>query len=180
MASKRKSEPQKKTTKRNKKKVDNDFDSDLSDEFDTEGNGNSEILIHNDALEPLAKLPEDLLATMDKEPGKLLIAGMVTWDLTGRRDNSKVTSKIRPNLYVFNRFTDEKYRLAVSGCSSAHSVLVNMDRKALTFGESKSLKNLKFQSIIFIIFQVVISLANWGSLKSSHMKNQHSFLVLRT
>lgn len=139
MASKRKSEPVKKTAnKRNKKKVDNDFDSDLSDEFDNEGgNGNSEILIHNDALEPLAKLPEDLLATMDKEPGKLLIAGMVTWDLTGRRDNSKVTSKIRPNLCVFHRFTDEKYRLIVSGCAAAHSVIVNMDRKALTFGRNQ-------------------------------------------
>lgn len=138
MSAKRKSDqPVKKTTKRNKKKVDNDFDSDVSEEFDNEGNGNSEILIHNDALEPLTKLPEDLLASMDKEPGKLLIAGMVTWDLTGRRDNAKVNAKVRPNLWYFNRFTSEKYRLAVSGCASAHSVLVNMDRKALTFGRNQ-------------------------------------------
>lgn len=139
MSTKRKSEqPVKKTVKRNKKKVDNEFDSDLSDEFDNaEGNGNSEILIHNDALEPLAKLPDDLLASMEREPGKLLIAGMVTWDLTGRRENAKVAAKIRPNLWHFHRFTTDKYRLAVSGCSSAHSILINMDRKALSFGRNQ-------------------------------------------
>jgi alpha-tubulin suppressor-like RCC1 family protein len=140
MSSKRKSDqPVKKpTNKRNKKKVDNDFESD-SDEFGSEehGNGNSEILIHNDALEPLPALPEELLASMEREPGKLVMAGMVTWDLTGRRDNAKVNAKIRPNLWYFHRFTDEKYRLIVSGCASAHSILVNMDRKALSFGRNQ-------------------------------------------
>lgn len=110
----------------------------MSDDFDTETSGNgaaNEILIHNDALEPLAKLPEELLMSMEKDPGKLLIAGMVTWDLTGRRDNSKGNVKIRPNLWTFHRFGSEKYRLIVSGSAAAHSILVNMDRKALSFGK---------------------------------------------
>lgn len=155
MASKRKSEPVKKTTKRNKKKVDNDYDSDLSDEFNdmpAAGNGNgNEILIHNDVLEPMAKLPEELLTSMDKEPGKLLIAGQVTWDIVGRRDNSKGGIKIRPNLYNFNRFTDETYRFIVSGCASAHSAIINMDRKVLTFGKHTEIICIT-KSLIYLFF----------------------------
>lgn len=138
MASKRKSEPQKKTNKRSKKKTEDDFDSDLSDEFSEgvgNGNGNAVPLVTFDERAILPKLPEELLASRDKEPGKLLIAGMITWDIVGRRADTKGGVKIRPNLWNFHRFTDEKYRLIVSGCSSAHSVLVNMDRKALTFGK---------------------------------------------
>lgn len=135
MSSKRKSEPVKKPAKRNKKKTDKDFDSDVSSDYEDETpKQQNEILIPS---EPPKKLPDELLATFDKEPGKLLIAGMVTWDMVGKRNDTKGISKVRPNLYYFNRFTDEKYRLAVSGCSSAHSVLINMDRKALTFGRNQ-------------------------------------------
>lgn len=136
MSSKRKSEPVKKPAKRNKKKTDKDFDSDVSsDDYDQqeETPKQSEILIPS---EPPQRLPDELLASFDKEPGKLLIAGMVTWDMVGKRNDSKGATKVRPNLYYFNRFTDEKYRLAVSGCSAAHSVLVTMDRKALSFGRN--------------------------------------------
>jgi alpha-tubulin suppressor-like RCC1 family protein len=136
MASKRKSEPVKKPAKRNKKKTDNDFESDLSDDFDEPEKPQQEVLIPNDD-DPNQRLPEELLHTFDKEPGKLLIAGMVTWEMTGRRPDSKGITKIRPNLYYFNRFTDEKYRLAVSGSASAHSVLIDMNRKALTFGRNQ-------------------------------------------
>lgn len=34
---------------------------------------------------------------------------MVMWEMTGRRDTGKAkTSKTRQNLYLFNRFTEEK------------------------------------------------------------------------
>lgn len=139
MASKRKSEPVKKTAaKRGKKKPEDSFDSDLSDEFGEEvGNGNGAAAppVTFDERAVLPKLPAELLASRDREPGKLLIAGMVTWDLVGRKVDTKGGVKIRPNLWYFNRFTDEKYRAAISGSCSAHSVLINMDRKALTFGK---------------------------------------------
>lgn len=140
MSSKRKSEPTKRAApKRNKKKTDDDFDSDFSDSNDgigTGGGNNVEVLIPNE-YEPSAKLPEELLKTFDREPGYLAIAGMVTWDLTGRRDTKQKITKIRPNLFSFHRFLDEKFRAAVSGPCSAHSVLITMDRKALTFGRNQ-------------------------------------------
>lgn len=139
MASKRKSEPVKKTAKRGKKKTDDSFDSDLSDDYGDEvagnGNGNGNQPVTFDERAVLPKLPEELLASRDREPGKLVVAGMVTWDVVGKRADAKAGVKIRPNLWNFHRFGDEKYRRIVSGCASAHSVLVNMDRKALTFGE---------------------------------------------
>lgn len=138
MASKRKSEPVKKTAKRGKKKTEDSFDSDLSDDYNDEignGNGSSAAPVTFDERAILPKLPAELLASRDKEPGKLLMAGMVTWDLVGKKSDAKMTGKIRPNLWYFNRFTDEKYRLAVSGSCSAHSVLITMERKALTFGK---------------------------------------------
>lgn len=137
MSSKRKSEPVKKPAKRNKKKVDEDYSSDLSDEYRTEEAPVAEVIIPSDDLNNYEKLPEELLKTYDKEPGKLLIAGMVTWDMIGRKVTTKGVTKIRPNLYTFHRFTTDTYRSAVSGCSSAHSVLITMDRKALTFGRNQ-------------------------------------------
>ncbi|CAG9798752.1 unnamed protein product [Chironomus riparius] len=137
MASKRKSEPVKKTAKRGKKKTEDSFDSDLSDDFHdeiNESNGSAPVTFDERAVLP--KLPDELLASRDREPGRLLIAGMVTWDLVGKKTDTKGGIKIRPNLYYFNRFTEDKYRLAVSGSTSAHSVLISMDRKALTFGRN--------------------------------------------
>jgi hypothetical protein len=138
MASKRKSEPVKKTAKRGKKKTEDSFDSDLSDDYGDEvstGNGNgSAPPVTFDERAVLPKLPAELLASRDRDPGQLIIAGMVTWDLVGKKNDTKGGIKVRPNLYYFNRFTEEKYRLAVSGPASAHSVLITMERKALTFG----------------------------------------------
>lgn len=108
MASKRKADSKAPVKRGRKKKVEEDFDSDNSDS--NEGlNGkqkeeNIEVLIESTED---TKLPEELLKTYDREPGKLMIAGMVTWDLTGRRDPKGKITKTRPNLYVFHRFTDE-------------------------------------------------------------------------
>ena len=66
-----------------------------------------EVGNESNQIDPPSKLPDDLLATLEKTPGKMLIAGMVTWDLTGKRDRKNVM-KVRPNLYNFHRFTDEK------------------------------------------------------------------------
>lgn len=120
-----------------KKKTDEDFESDVSDSggetVGDEPNAGQdvEVLIQDDEVP--TKLPEELLKTYDRDPGQLMVAGMVCWEMTGR--SKKPASKVRPNLYNFSRFTEEKYRLIVSGCSAAHSVLVNMDRKAMSFGK---------------------------------------------
>lgn len=146
MSAKRKSDAKPLPAKRGrKKKTDEDFESDASDGADDLANDAAdakevEVLIMDD--EAPSKLPEDLLKTYDRDPGQLMISGMVTWDQSGRRVAKDQQAKVRPNLYVFHRFTEEKYRLIVSGCSSAHSVLVNMDRKAMSFGESFALNPL--------------------------------------
>lgn len=97
--------------KRRPKKKESDYEDEVSDESEDENAQSSsnqvEVLIPNDDLDPPSKLPDDLLASMEKTPGKMLISGMVTWDLTGKRDRKNVV-KVRPNLYTFHRFTDEK------------------------------------------------------------------------
>lgn len=110
MSSKRKSDAKAPASKRGrKKKVDDDFDSDS----DSSANGRDGLDSKNENVEVLiestedTKLPEELLKTFDREPGKLMVAGMVTWELTGRRDPKGKVTTIRPNLYVFHRFTDE-------------------------------------------------------------------------
>lgn len=109
MSSKRKSDAKAPASKRGrKKKVDEDFDSDSDSSGangrDLQEKDNVEVLIESTED---TKLPEELLKTFDREPGKLMIAGMVTWELTGRRDPKGKVTTIRPNLYTFHRFTDE-------------------------------------------------------------------------
>uniref|UniRef100_A0A1B0A9Q3 Protein RCC2 homolog n=1 Tax=Glossina pallidipes TaxID=7398 RepID=A0A1B0A9Q3_GLOPL len=128
------------SNKRRPKKKESDYEDEVSEESEEEAQTSSsqvEVLIPHDNMDPPSKLPDDLLATMDKTPGHMLISGMVTWDLTGKRDRKNVV-KVRPNLYSFHRFTDEKYRFAASGCAAAHTILINMDRKALAFGRNPS------------------------------------------
>uniref|UniRef100_W8C2G6 Protein RCC2 n=1 Tax=Ceratitis capitata TaxID=7213 RepID=W8C2G6_CERCA len=125
--------------KRRPKKQEN-LEEDLSDASseDVQSTSNQvEVLIPNEDLLPPSELPEDLLLTLDKTPGKMLIAGMVTWDLTGKRDRKNVV-KVRPNLYSFHRFSDDTYRYCATGPSSAHTLLINMERKALAFGRNPS------------------------------------------
>lgn len=99
--------------KRRPKKKESDYEDEFSDDSDDDvgqqqqAGAQMEVLIPHDTLDPPSKLPEDLLATLEKTPGQLLLAGMVTWDLTGKRDRKNIT-KVRPNLYSFHRFTDEK------------------------------------------------------------------------
>lgn len=107
MSSKRKSEPVKKIPKRNKTNLDDNYSSDFSDDYKPDETPIAEIIIASDDPDSYQKLPEDLLKTYDKEPGKLMIAGMVTWEMTGRKSNAKGVTKIRPNLCSFNRFTSE-------------------------------------------------------------------------
>jgi alpha-tubulin suppressor-like RCC1 family protein len=135
MSSKRKSEPVKKPSKRKSKKQE-DYDSDeFSDEF-AEDNKTEDLTPVVEEL-PISNepLPAELLETFDKVPGKLLVAGQITWDLCGKRD-PKGVAKVRPNLYSFHRFTDETYRFVTSGCVAGHNVIVNMDKKAMTFGRN--------------------------------------------
>lgn len=103
--------------KRRPKKKESDYEDDFSDESDDGAHqaaaaaaNQMEVLIPHDDLDPPSKLPEDLLATLEKTPGQLLLAGMVTWDLTGKRDRKNV-AKVRPNLFSFHRFTEEKVRI---------------------------------------------------------------------
>ncbi|XP_037959018.1 uncharacterized protein LOC119688410 [Teleopsis dalmanni] len=108
-------------SKRRPKKKESDYEDDVSEDSGDEAKASTnqvEVLIQHDELDPPSKLPEDLLATMDKAPGQLLIAGMVTWDLTGKRDRKNVV-KVRPNLFNFHRFTDEM-KLTVEDLLSGH------------------------------------------------------------
>lgn len=113
MSSKRKSDAKPQAVKRGrKKKVDEDFDSDSDDgslngkNDGLDGSSKKDVEVLIESVED-TKLPEELLKTFDRDPGKLMIAGMVTWELTGRRDPKGKVTTIRPNLYVFHRFTDE-------------------------------------------------------------------------
>lgn len=144
MSSKRKADSKPPAKRGRKKKVDDDFDSDNSDSNGA-GNGKLDSLdgsSNKDNVEVLiesnddTKLPEELLKTYDRDPGKLMIAGMVTWDLTGRRDPKGKVTTIRPNLYVFHRFTDEKvipplFKPCVCGMFESNSIyliLVSLNR----------------------------------------------------
>ncbi|XP_077302046.1 protein RCC2 [Arctopsyche grandis] len=117
----------------------NDFGS--SDEsIDSDGSNDCSTLEDkeidtNDIAEPLIKLPEEVCKRYTTDSSVLMIAGHVSWELTGKRE-TKTLIKTHPNLNVFHRFTDQKYRLVVSGCTSAHSVVVNEEGKAMTFGRN--------------------------------------------
>lgn len=139
MSSKRKRAPPKKPAgKKGKRKEDSDIDSDLSDASENETTTQpDEVLIagHGDVLDEPTQLPPELLKTLIKPAGQLLIFGCVSWDTAGKKDTKNPGSN-HPNIYVPNRFTDLKVRLAVSGCVAAHSVLITEDGKALTFGRN--------------------------------------------
>ncbi|KAL3282791.1 hypothetical protein HHI36_005957 [Cryptolaemus montrouzieri] len=138
MSSKRKKAPVKKGGKRGKRKDESDMDSDLSERSDTENTTQpDEVLIagHGDAIDDLSQLPEELLKTMIKPAGQLIIFGQVHWDNVGKRE-IKPTPKMYPNLYYPNLFTDLKVRYAISGCVAAHNVIVTEEGKCMTFGRN--------------------------------------------
>lgn len=139
MSSKRKRAPTKKLGPKKNKRKETELDSELSDNSETENATQpDEVLIagHGDLLDEPLPLPQELLKTLIKPAGQLLMCGLVNWELTGRRD-AKTTLKLHPNLYSPTRFTNYKVRLAVSGCVSAHSVLVTEDGKAMSFGRNQ-------------------------------------------
>lgn len=110
MSAKRKSDAKPPASKRGrKKKVEDDFDSDSESDGENgqlDGASKKDIEVLIESTED-TKLPEELLKTFDREPGKMMVAGMVTWELTGRRDPKGKVTQVRPNLYTFHRFTDE-------------------------------------------------------------------------
>lgn len=142
MSSKRKSDAKAPAGKRGrKKKVDDDFDSDSDSSgangYEAAKKESVEVLIESTED---TKLPEELLKTFDREPGKLMVAGMVTWELTGRRDPKGKVTTIRPNLYTFHRFTDEtvsgifKWFFASSKIHNCFVSTVSLDCQWLQFG----------------------------------------------
>ncbi|GLV48659.1 uncharacterized protein CBL_06051 [Carabus blaptoides fortunei] len=140
MATKRKRAPAKKpANKRGKKKVEeSDMESDMSETSDLDQqNQPDEVLIagHGDVLDTPSKLPEELLKSMIKPAGQMIIFGQVSWDMTGKKETKKV-QRTHPNLNTPHRFRDLRMRLVVSGCVAAHSVLVNEEGKAMTFGRN--------------------------------------------
>ncbi|XP_044267022.1 protein RCC2 homolog [Tribolium madens] len=142
MSTKRKKAPVRRgPAKRNRRKEESDVDSDISDASDTENTTQpDEVLIagHGDALDEPTQLPQELLKTLIKPAGQLLIFGLINWDYTSNKVPKEVKIKLHPNLYSPHRFlTDKKVRLAVSGCVATHSVLITEDGKALTFGRNK-------------------------------------------
>lgn len=116
MSTKRKAAgPAKKGGNKRGRKKESDVESDLSDSSDAENPSqqSDEVLIagHGDVMDEPTQLPEELLKTLVKPAGQLLIFGMVNWDLVGRRDN-KGGQRQLPNIYSPQRFTN----LRVSAC----------------------------------------------------------------
>ncbi|KAH1001433.1 hypothetical protein HUJ04_005455 [Dendroctonus ponderosae] len=112
MSSKRKKMPMKKQAAKKAKRKEETDDSDLTDG----GEGD-------------APQPDEVLIA-----GQLVFFGAVNWDAAGKREFKGV--KMVPNLWSPHRFGDWKVRLAVSGCTAAHNVLVDGDGKTYTFGRN--------------------------------------------
>lgn len=116
MSTKRKRAPAKKPASKRGKRKDSDIDSDLSDNSEAENSTQpDEVLIagHGDVLDEQTQLPQELLKTLIKPAGQLLIFGMVNWDQVGRRDQG-TKGATKPNIYVPNRFTDIKVSFCIS------------------------------------------------------------------
>lgn len=125
--------------KRGKRKDEVDMDSDLSDDSNNENSTAppDEVLIaHGDLLDEPVKLPEELLQTLIKPAGQLIVFGQVHWDNVGKKDNPAGGGKIHPNLYVPHTFTDLRVRLVTSGCVAGHAVIVAEDGKTYTVGRN--------------------------------------------
>lgn len=133
---KRKKAPPKKPNVKKAKRKDETDESDLSDSGEGESTQPDEVLIagHGDMLDDVSPLPQELLNTLIKPVGQLIIFGGVNWDAAGKRDFKGI--KMVPNLWSPHKFGDWKVRLAVSGCSAAHNVLVDAEGKAYTFGRN--------------------------------------------
>lgn len=111
MSTKRKRPAPKKTNnKRGRKREDSDSDSELSDAIENDHTTQpDEILIagHGDVLDEPTRLPQELLNTLIKPAGQLLIFGMIKWDGVGKKD-PKGGNRSHLNLNVPNVFTELK------------------------------------------------------------------------
>lgn len=120
MSSKRKAGPAKGRANKRGRKKESDIESDLSDSSEAENStqATDEVLIagHGDVMDEPTKLPEELLKTLIKPAGQLLIFGMVSWEMVGRREN-KSGQRIVPNIYTPQKFTNLKVRLVDFGVS---------------------------------------------------------------
>ncbi|KAH1004423.1 hypothetical protein HUJ05_005236 [Dendroctonus ponderosae] len=136
MSSKRKKMPMKKQAAKKAKRKEETDDSDLTDGGEGDAPQPDEVLIagHGDVLDELSPLPQELLNTLLQPVGQLVFFGAVNWDAAGKREFKGV--KMVPNLWSPHRFGDWKVRLAVSGCTAAHNVLVDGDGKTYTFGRN--------------------------------------------
>ncbi|KAL1513895.1 hypothetical protein ABEB36_003235 [Hypothenemus hampei] len=136
MSTKRKKMPMKKPSSKKARRKEESEDSDLSDSGEGETTQPDEVLIagHGDILDDLTRLPQELLDTLLQPVGQLLFFGSLNWDVVGKRDIRGV--KMVPNLWVPHKFGDWKVRLAVSGCTAAHSVLVDEKGQTYTFGRN--------------------------------------------
>lgn len=73
---------------------------------DTENNNNQnsiDTVTESSKINATKKLPEDILQRYHGKPGKLLIAGNVSWENCNKKGEKQ-------ELVVFNRFTDEKVK----------------------------------------------------------------------
>lgn len=111
MSAKRKAGPAKGRSGKRGRKKESDIESDLSDSSEAENSTqpSDEVLIagHGDMMDEPTQLPEELLKTLIKPAGQLLIFGMVNWDMVGKREN-KSGQRMLPNIYTPQRFTDLK------------------------------------------------------------------------
>ncbi|KAI4464569.1 protein rcc2 [Holotrichia oblita] len=180
MSTKRKRAPVKKAgAKRGKRKEESEVDSDLSDNSENENATQpDEVLIagHGDVLDEPTQLPQELLKTLIKPAGQLFLFGMVNWDIAGRKEN-KSGNRLHPNLNSPHRFTDLKVRLAVSGCVSAHSVIVTEDGKAMTFGRNQFGQLGLDNTITKEVPTIVPALANMNVISAASGRNHTLFLT---
>lgn len=79
-------------------------------------------------------------------------------------------------LLVF-RFLSVQYRLIVSGCSSAHSILLNMDRKAMSFGRNQfgQLGHPKLE--VYETPTIIAELENYNVIQAACGRNHSLFLT---
>lgn len=112
MSTKRKAGPAKGRAGKRGRKKESDMESDLSDSSEAENSTqhSDEVLIagHGELMDEPTQLPEELLKTLIKPAGQLLIFGMVNWDMVGRRENKSTQKRMLPNIFTPQRFTDLK------------------------------------------------------------------------
>lgn len=117
MSSKRKRPAPKRTVgKRYKRKEESDLDSDLSDSSGNEhATQPDEVLIagHGDVLDEPTQLPQELLKTLIKPAGQLIVFGAVNWDSAGKKEN-KTSKRAQSNLYTPHLFTNLKVKYSVA------------------------------------------------------------------